>query len=197
MGYTTDFLGHIGITPRLNTAERVYLAAFGGSRRCQHPDGPYSVPQNPAAERDAGVNAAVDAVASYSETADGQPSLWCDWVPCWDGDCLTHSGIEKSYNTTRWLAYLIEHFLAPDAHAARSGLAYFDAFTFDHVLDGTVAACRRDTRELYLIRVEANQVREQVLIPPDPSYFDLPPLPYEAEIDRLVKRRTRRRRTAK
>lgn len=191
MGYTTDFLGHIGITPSLNAAERVYLAAFSASRRCRHPDGPYSVPQNPAAERDG----AAKVGASYSETAEGQPSLWCDWTPCWDGACLSHSGIEKSYNTTRWMAYLIEHFLAPDALAARSKLAYFDDFTFDHVLDGTVAACRRDTRELYLIRVQANQVREEVLVHPEPTYLDLPPLPYETEIDRRSQRRSRRRRS--
>src|ERR1700712_4824336 len=50
MGYTTDFIGHIGIEPPLNQYEQAYLAAFASSRRCRTRDDPYDVPGNPAAE---------------------------------------------------------------------------------------------------------------------------------------------------
>lgn len=189
MGYTTDFIGHVNIAPSLNQAEQMYLTAFSESRRYRRPGGPYEVPRNPAAERDRPVGD----TEAYNETPFDQPSLWCGWRPCWDGCCLAHDGVEKFYGATRWLTYLIEHFLAPDAHAARSGLHWFADFTFDHALDGIVAACRRDTRELYLIRVEHNDVFEETLVPPDTGYADFGPLPYEVAIDQQWSERSRRR----
>lgn len=192
MGYTTDFLGHIEIEPPLNTAELYYLFAFSASRRYDRPGGPYEVPGNPSAENDE-CSAEID-VDTYNAVAPGQPSLWCDWRPCWDGSCLSFDGAEKFYRATQWLTYLIDHFLAPGARAANTGLACFDEFTFDHVLDGIVAACRRDTRELYLIRVEHNTVRETMLHAPDARFIDTGPLPYEITIDnaRAGRRRPRR-----
>lgn len=159
MGYTTDFIGHADINPPLNITEQMYLTAFNQSRRCLRPDGPYHVPRNPAADRDRPVGD----IDAYNSIAAGQPSLWCHWVPCWEGCCLTFDGREKFYGATAWLIYLIDHFLRPNALARGSKLDCFDGFTFDHHLDGIIAACRRDTRRLYLIRVEDNAVREETL----------------------------------
>lgn len=159
MGYTTDFIGHIEINPPLNTAEQHYLLAFSESRRCERLGGCYDVPGNPAAENS---EAPID-IDTYNAVAPGQPSLWCGWQPSWGGAYLMFNGHEKFYGATQWMTYLISHFLAPRAHAADSGLACFDGFTFNHVLDGIVAACRQDTRELYLILVEQNVVHEQTL----------------------------------
>jgi hypothetical protein len=161
MGYTADFLGHIGIDPPLNEVEALYLLSFAASRRYDRPQGPYKVPTNPAAELGAGRSVDIE---RFIRVAPSQPSLWCGWQPDWDGDCLVHDGSEKCYGASAWLTYLIEHFLAPKAHAAAGGLHWFEGFTFDHTLDGTVAACRRDTRELYLIEVERNIVRERDLV---------------------------------
>ena len=94
--------------------------------------------------------------------ADGQPGLWCGWSPGWVGNCLTHDGIEKFYQPVEWLRYLIQHFLQPEALAARSDLRHFEHFTFDHILDGVVAANRRDTAELFLIDVQSNRVSKIV-----------------------------------
>ncbi|MDX6299236.1 MAG: hypothetical protein QOF53_450, partial [Nocardioidaceae bacterium] len=87
MGYTTDFIGHIDITPSLNDDEIAFLSAFSGSRRFARDRGPYDVPRNPRAEE----YGDFDRVA-YNKTAPGQPGLWCDWVPCWDGCCLAYNG---------------------------------------------------------------------------------------------------------
>lgn len=131
---------------------------------------------------------------AHNTVAPGQPSLWCGWQPCWDGCCLAHDGIEKFYGATGWLCYLIDHFLAPHAHAqSSSGLGWFTDFTFDHVLDGIVAGCRRDTRELYLIRVEQNVVSEQSRLGPDSELRGAGPLPYELAIDATAARRRRPR----
>ncbi|MDT4923371.1 MAG: hypothetical protein QOG01_1084 [Pseudonocardiales bacterium] len=196
VGYTTDMIGHIDVHPPLNQPEQLYLSAFRKSRRCRRPGGPYDAPYNPAADR-VELSAETD---DYNAVAVGQPSLWCGWTPCWDGCCLAHDGQEKFYSSTGWMAYLIDHFLAPGAHARRSGLDWFEDFTFDHTLNGIVACCRRDTRELYLIRVEQNAVREEVLWPADPRAADYGVLPYEAAFDQWnegSRRRMQRRPSAK
>jgi hypothetical protein len=189
MGYTTDFLGHIEIDPALNTAEQHYLLAFSASRRYDRAGGAYEVPGNPSAEDS---EEPVD-IEVYNALAPGQPSLWCGWQPCWGGDCLAFDGGERFYNATQWLTYLIDHFLAPHAYAATSGLACFDEFTFNHRLRGLIAACRRDTRELYLIVVQDNIVREQSLHAPDDRFINADSLPYEIAIDEWTARRRRRR----
>jgi hypothetical protein len=187
MGYTTDFVGNLTITPRLNEEEIDYLQAFFDSRRCQRPGGSYDVPGNPRAEdlddfdRD-----------DYNTRAPGQPDLWCGWSICWDGDCLAWSGVEKSYAMVAWLRYLIAHFLKPGAKAA--GDPRFAAFTFDHRVNGMVVGCRRDTKELFAMTVSDNVVRERVLSPGNPAWASYPDLPYEIENDLWAEPPARRRR---
>ncbi len=189
MGYTTDFVGHIDIDPPLNEAECDYLLAFSRSRRWDRPEGPYAVPGNPSAEEPLPKDA-----ARYNRKAPGQPQLWCQWVPCWDGCCLSFSGHEKFYEPIRWLEYLLDHFLRPGARAETSGEPAFEHFTFDHRLAGMIVGCRRDTRELFAIEVERNAVRTRVLRRGDSSYDAFGMLPYEEQIDRERADRRRRRR---
>ena len=101
--------------------------------------------------------------------------------------------MEKFYGASAWLVYLIEHFLKPHASASTSGLDYFGDFDFDHVLNGIVAACRRDTRQLYLIHVEDNAVFEEPIIGSDLRRIGLGPLPYENERDRWAASRRPKR----
>jgi hypothetical protein len=187
MGYTTDFIGHIDISPGLNQAEQDYLSGFSLTRHYARKEGPYYVSPNPYADQSS------DDPERSNRLAKGQPQIWCRWVPCWDGCCLALDGEEKIYEPTRWLEYLIEHFLVPGAKASKSGLAIFDDFTFDHRLDGLVVGCRRDNKQLYAIRVEDSAVREEILRPADPRYLDYPPLPAEQVIDRDKRRSSRRR----
>lgn len=185
MGYTTDFVGNLTITPGLNAYEVEYLDAFGMSRRCVRSGGPYEIPGNPRAEssedfpRD-----------DYNQVAPGQPNLWCDWEVCWEGDCLAWNGTEKSYSMVPWLRYLISHFLKPGGKA--QGQPGFGDFTFDHVVSGMVVGCRRDTKELFAVQVVDNRVQERILNPGHPEWAAFPALPYETEIDRGKARRRRR-----
>jgi hypothetical protein len=192
MGYTTDFLGHIDIAPALNQDELEYLSAFSLSRRFARPDGPYAVPGNPMAALDSEPEQ-VD-VETYNQIAPGQPQLWCQWVPCFDGCCLSFDGNEKFYRPIEWMRYLIQHFLKPGAVASKTGLPAFEHFTFDHQLNGIVVGCRRDTKQLYAINVKANRVTEKVLREGRPDYYNRPPLPYEEAIDRAQQDSRRRRR---
>ncbi len=181
MGYTTDFIGHVECDPPLNAAEQMYLLAFASSRRYRRPGGPYEVPGNPAAERD--VRPADP--AAYNSVGPGQPSLWCGWQPSWDGRCLAYDGVEKFYGAAEWMAYLIDHFLRPGASAKNSAASWFEGFTFDHQLNGIVAACRRDTHGLFLIEVADNVVREHPLLLSRSRPEAAGLLPYEAAIDEL------------
>jgi len=162
MGYNTGYLGRIDLDPPLNEAECAYLTAFAASRRYDRDGGPYAIPGNPAAERSQRPDVDVD---TFNRVAPGQPSLWCEWVPCLEGCCLVYSGNEKFYDGPRWLAYLIDHFLAPGACAQNSGDSWFDEFTFDHHASGIIAGCRHDTGELFLLRVTDNRVRRQTFVP--------------------------------
>ena len=190
MGYTTDFVGHIDVDPALNQDEIEYLTAFARSRRFDRPDGPYAVPGNPYAEE-----APEEDVDRYNRRAPGQPELWCQWVPCWDGCCLSFDGNEKFYEPVAWLRYLVDHFLKPDAKASRSGRPEFEHFTFDHAVEGMVVGCRRDNKELFIIEAAGCRVSSTILRPGDPSYWDRPPLPYEEAIERQAAMSRRRRRT--
>lgn len=190
MGYNTDFVGHIDIHPHLNEHEQAYLSTFSDTRRWARPGGSYAVPANPVADEATQGSYSVD----RRMVAEGQPGFSCGWTPCWDGCCLGHDGVEKFYQSTRWMTYLIDHFLKPGAFAADSGLDCFEHFTFDHRLDGIVAACRRDTKELFLIRVEDSLVAEEILRSGDPDYEGWPPLAHEEFKDQWEPPRKRRAR---
>jgi hypothetical protein len=189
MGYTTDFVGHIDIEPALNQDEVEYLTAFARARHFDRPEGPYLVPGNPYVDERPGVDG-----DRYNRAGPGMPQLYCQWVPCWDGCCLSFDGQEKFYEPVAWLRYLVAHFLRPGAKAARSGLPVFEHFTFDHALSGMVVGCRRDNKELFAITAHGTRVATKVLRAGEPSYWDRPPLPYEEQRDRERARARRRRR---
>ncbi|WP_375479089.1 hypothetical protein [uncultured Jatrophihabitans sp.] len=179
MGTTTDFIGFVEISPPLNASEQAYLTAFAQSRRHDRPGGPYEVPDNPAAENREPVTG-VDHDA-YNRPGDGQPSLWCQWVPALDGACLSFNGCEKFYGAAAWMRYLIDHFLAPDALARDSPTPLLAAFSFNHVADGMIAASQRDSGELYAIHVEDNVVTTESLWVPRSLRDGL--MPYEVALD--------------
>lgn len=186
MGYPTDFIGHLEVTPPLNPAEAGYLAAFSRSRRWDRPGGPYDVGAAPQIDGAVDGDDGVELGRAFHRPPLGQPGLWCDWEPCWDGCCLAHTGAERFAGAVEWLRYLVAHFLGRGAAAARSGLPVFAGFTFDHVLDGMVLGCRRDNKELFAITVTGNRVREEVLRRADRRCLGRPPLPYEVAADRAL-----------
>jgi hypothetical protein len=139
------------------------------------------------------VSAGSDDQDAFSRTAPGQPQLCCQWIPCPSGCCLSYDGREKFYEPTAWMRYLIDHFLMSGAAASRSGLECFEQFTFDHELDGVIAACRRDTRRLWVIDVANNVVTERDLVAGAHESLAWGPFPYERELDDFATRRRRRR----
>lgn len=190
MGYTTDFVGWVQIDPPLNEHETEYLRAFSRTRRWDRPAGRYVVLPHPLTDDEPTVGSGTDA---YNRPARGEPGLWCPWAPTTDGKALAFDSHEKAYDAVSWLGYLIRVFLEPGAEAGTSGDRQFESFTFDHVCDGAVAACRRDTGRLSLILVTDNQVDELVLLPGVPESVVWGGLPYEEELDRRRQRAAVRR----
>ena len=138
MGYTTYFTGQFKVTPMLTENEAEFLRAFAGSRRMKRdeklvealPDtrrinvglpvgkqGQYYV--GAADDGNFGQSKWVNggnedaSITNYNEEPDDQPGLWCKWVPTEDRTGIEWNGIEKFYNYTEWLEYLIDHFLRP------------------------------------------------------------------------------------
>lgn len=133
MGYSTDFTGHVTVTPPLNPAEIAYLRKFAGTRRMNRTNGPYYV--NGTGHAGQGYDADI---IDFNKPDPSQPGLWCKWEPTEDGAAIEWNGVEKFYDATEWMQYLIDHFFRPGAHA--QGRPGFDEFTFDHVINGTIDA---------------------------------------------------------
>lgn len=171
MGYGTNFLGHLEVTPPLNDAEADWLRAFAEIDRRHYSD-PYDVAMNPRVVAQEGSRGArprdestPDPFASLSPR-DGTPYPHLDWVPCGDGCCLRWNGTEKSRMALEWLEYLTDHFLRPGAHARSCGTPEFEHFTFDHQVNGMLAGERDDTGELFLIRARDSTFDVETLVPP-------------------------------
>ncbi|MER7072514.1 hypothetical protein [Terrabacter sp. NPDC000476] len=189
MGFSTRYLGRLDITPRLNDAEIEWLVAYAEVDR-RHLTDPYEVPMNPRAlrteeyrqaqqgaslARGPGRGTWVEGVDPFTTLTpvDGSPYPHLDWTPCPEGCCLGWDArTEKSRMAEDWLQYLIDQFFRPGAVAGLSGRPDFDRFTFDHVLNGTIAAERDDTRELWLIRCVDNEISTEMLVGSDPLPWD-------------------------
>jgi hypothetical protein len=149
MGENVTYLGHVDIVPGLNQSEYDYLYAL-------------TEPVRDTADN----------------RADGQPSGLCDWEPCPHGCCLAWNGREKFHAGMAWMEFLIDHLLRPGASAEGRADVRLAGFTFDHRMDGLIVGERQWSRELFSIRVENNQVRQEILRRGEP-------LPWESGWDGL------------
>jgi hypothetical protein len=169
MGYTTEFIGEVEVTPPLNASEVEYLQAFSRTRRMHRHSGPYTVQDDlPSDPQRSKWETEWDAKCGQRHTADviefndpppGQPGLWCQWVPDDDGLFIRWDEAEKFYYAAEWMAYLIDHFLKPGAVASTTGDPRFEGFTFDHVVNGTIDAQGEDPEDRWRLVVEDNGVR--------------------------------------
>ncbi len=85
-------------------------------------------------------------VVDYNDPPRGQLSLWNQWVPNEDGTAIEWDAGEKFYKYTRWLEYIIEHFLKP----------------WGKTINGEVEWVGEDSSDIGKIIVEDNIVRTLV-----------------------------------
>ena len=148
MGFNTEYLGHLRITPTLNRAEVEWLCGFAEWGAL--PDGdPFRLPMNPRATLTKAFAEAGGAMSGPRDIPHGVH----DWRVCEHGDRISWVRSEKSNDAVQALRFLVEHYLGPSAKAKDSDNPDFAAFTFDHRLDGVIAGERNDTEEMFLLRV--------------------------------------------
>lgn len=177
MGYTTEFEGSFKVEPPLNTDEVAFLAKFAETRRMLRKEGPYFVGDFSSgrvdipAPGDTSESTAVafgapmvtvprcvlDAgVLNHNAPPEGQPGLWCQWVPTEDGSTLKWDEGEKFYNAEKWIQYLIDHFIGSNPIARQLFPREF-AFLQGHIVYGLVLAKGEYSDDIWAIEVENNQ----------------------------------------
>jgi len=165
MGYTTYFTGAISIDPPLNEKEIKYLTKFADTRRMDREKGPYYVGAGGVAGQ-----AREDDIRDYNRPSEGQPGLWCQWVPAdiqvdeLDTPILARSiewdGGEKFYYALEWMQYLVDHFIGNDPIAKKVDPEKFD-FLQGHTLNGEILAEGEEQGDIWKIIVEDNVVTEK------------------------------------
>ena len=156
MGYTTDFDGQIDVVPPLNEVEIAFLTKFADTRRMDCEQGPYYVDRGGFSGQDS----QDPKIRNYNSPAEGQPGLWCQWVPSEDEtDAIVWDGNEKFYDSPEWMAYLIEHFIGKNPKA-KSELPFLQG----HVLNGTISAQGEDPDDMWLLHVKDNVVSVEELV---------------------------------
>lgn len=141
MGYHTDFYGSFTITPPLPPERVEYLTKFSETRRMQRkPEIAEHYPDEARAKaglplgKEAGyyVGATGDSMSGYKDPSvvdcnrppQGQPGLWCQWIPTEDGTQLFDCG-EKFYDYVEWLEYLVEHFFDLWGHKLNGAIEWY------------------------------------------------------------------------
>ena len=147
MGYTTDFSGSVAVVPALNAEEIAYLKKFAQSRRVQSTQGPYFV------DRSGDFGQGPEGVTDCNSPPDGQPGLWCQWVPTDDGSAIEWDGGEKFYNAPEWMKYIIEHFIGPSPKA-KVALPFLQG----HTCNGEIEAQGEESDDKWLLIVKDNIV---------------------------------------
>jgi hypothetical protein len=164
MGYHTDFNGEFDLDKPLSPEHKTYLEQFSYTRRVQRKQSVASKMEDPvrlAAGLPIGKEGAYfvgakghcgqdidDSVKNYNTPPQGQPSLWCQWIPNTDGTAIQWDGGEKFYEYVDWIEYLINNFLKP----------------WGYVLNGEVEWFGEDRHDRGLIVVDNNIVTTKTAV---------------------------------
>lgn len=160
MGYDTEYVGYLTIAPPLNSTEVEWLSGFADWGAAMNGD-PFHLPMNPRAAVARAFQERRWAMASAATV----PAGVRDWRVDTDGDRISWRRSERSNDAVRTLRFLVEYYLGPEALAKSCGSRDFADFTFDHRLDGIIAASRDDADELFLITVVENAIDTVTLVP--------------------------------
>lgn len=146
MGYTTDFSGRFETNKPLSDKMFNFLKAFNQTRRMgRNVDAVFGVQGEFyvfGGWGDGRLENDKKTVINHNEPPVTQPGLWCQWIPSDDRMGIEWDGVEKFYNYTEWLVYLIHKILAPNGY----------------VLNGTVTWQGEETGDVGEIIVENNRV---------------------------------------
>lgn len=163
MGYTTEFRGEITISPALTPTLRTFLLDFSRTRRMKRaflgdpygPDGAlYADHDSPNYGQGKPTGGTV---TDHNTPPQGQPGLWCQWIPTDDGDALVWDEAGKFYHYAEWMAYLVGNILAPlgyrcDGAIEWRGEEWNDTGTLTVVTEADGSAFVTDDASLWTFR---------------------------------------------
>jgi hypothetical protein len=142
MGYTTTFNGRFTLDKPLAAGHAEYLKRFAETRRMKRADYDASKMPDPARELvglplggpdapyftggigDFGQGHDKSVRGHGNRPPEGQPGLWCQWVPTEDYAGIEWDGGEKFYHYVEWLQYLMDHFLSPWGYSLSGEVSY-------------------------------------------------------------------------
>lgn len=130
VGYSTDFSGEFALNKTLSYEHDAYIKKFSSTRRMKRDAVIAATLNDPLRDAikqfdvgiDGGYYIGLDeysmgdddgSVLDRNGPPEGQPGLWCQWVPNEDGTAIEWDGGEKFYNYVEWIVYIVEHFLKP------------------------------------------------------------------------------------
>lgn len=164
MGYTTEFNGQINVEPPLSQKEIEFLNKFAASRRVQRTRGPYYVEDDGCGKLIPGKHnmSGQEDVIDMNSPPEGQPGLWCQWVPTPEGDAIEWDGGEKFYSSVEWMQYLIDHFIG---HHPIANKLYPEVFPFlqGHTCNGVIKAQGEDMDDRWKLIVTDNKITVEEL----------------------------------
>lgn len=166
MGYETEFIGVLIVSPALGSRHYNYLQKFSDTRRMERdetktkvredpireaidlpvgPDGGYFVGEDGYKGQDDGFD-----VTDPNKPPQGQPSLWCHWAPE-TTSTISCDGPAKysSAQAHQWIQYLIANFFEPWGYKLNGVVTWQGEDICDrgeiHVKDNIVDTTRLET----------------------------------------------------
>ena len=119
MGYTTEFFGTFEVTPKLSKDDSAFLKSFNQTRRMKRNlcELKYGIEGEWFVEGKGQLGQENDkSVMDHTAPPRTQPGLWCQWIPNDDDTGIKWDDGEKFYHAEKWIAYLIDGFLAPKGY---------------------------------------------------------------------------------
>lgn len=163
MGYTTDFTGSFELDRPLDDDTYALLKGLSSTRRMKRQglDPKYGTEGefyfNPNSddygqERD-------ESIVDYNAPPSTQPSLWCQWEPTKERTEIVWNQMEKFYNYTEWIAYLVDRILKPRGYVLNGAVEWQgeDSDDFGRIVIGNNAVFVHQGEKTYGIGHRINQ----------------------------------------
>lgn len=142
MGYDTRFQGEFILNKPLTPDQIAYLNAFSGTRRMKRDVEILQTLPDPLREA-VGLSIGIegqyyvgndpDSIIDYNEPPEGQPGLWCQWIPSMDGNkIIFDDDSEKFYKYVEWIEYMIKHFFVFWGYTLNGEVKWQGEYSEDH-----------------------------------------------------------------
>lgn len=133
MGYDTNFFGEFELDKELTKDQHKYLCLFNEKRHFQIKDSFFEKKSKPSVMKNLNIDfgedgcfyvdeennlkyydsSIIEIAKNYNRPPGDCPGLWCGWIPSNDKKHIIWDRVEKFYNYTEWLNFIISKFLNP------------------------------------------------------------------------------------